>query len=401
MFGNSNQKGLDVCYCLWGVPSGTLAWVRSWARPGPIPGPKGSRPDSPSACDSAFLVYIELKNPEKLRNPPPRSGPENTKKNTEKKTKTAQSPFSYFFGVFFIFSGPDPGWGLSLSFRIFRISGLEGFWNYIYIYIYILVGWYGAPFRPPRGLIRSPRRADTEAEAKRNFRNATKIGVSSLFLDVRKVAEKFRFGTFFGRVHRTNRNKKTFFWELGLRISSSSSAVSRGWPFSGLGPKSRKRFVSAVIAFGLWRLSWERRGLEKFAKSFGVETKNAQFFFGIHVSDTFGSGWVFLRCGARFWACRRRGECHFGPLHAVSGPHCAVVLPAAPCVCGLTIPLSLRFGEVVVGHLATRGVLAAEPRVVTPDFRLWLRFRGVLRGHFATCGLCNLIGPETPRNCGN
>ena len=27
----------------------TLAWVRSWARPGPIPGPKGSRPDSPCA----------------------------------------------------------------------------------------------------------------------------------------------------------------------------------------------------------------------------------------------------------------------------------------------------------------------------------------------------------------
>ena len=26
-----------------------LAWVRSWARPGPIPGPKRSRPDSPCA----------------------------------------------------------------------------------------------------------------------------------------------------------------------------------------------------------------------------------------------------------------------------------------------------------------------------------------------------------------
>ena len=28
----------------------TLAWVRSWARPGPIPGPKGSRPDSPCSA---------------------------------------------------------------------------------------------------------------------------------------------------------------------------------------------------------------------------------------------------------------------------------------------------------------------------------------------------------------
>ena len=27
----------------------TLAWVLSWARPGPIPGPRWSRPDSPCA----------------------------------------------------------------------------------------------------------------------------------------------------------------------------------------------------------------------------------------------------------------------------------------------------------------------------------------------------------------
>ena len=124
-------------------------------------------------------------------------------------------------------------------------------------------------------------------------------------------------------------------------------------------------------------------------------------FSGSMSRTIFASGWVFLRCGARFGVLRRRGECHFGPLHAVSGPHSAVVLPAAPCVRGLTIPLSLRFGEVFLGHLATRGVLAAEPCVVTAEIRLWLRFRGVLRGLFATCGLCDLIGPKTPRNCGN
>ena len=32
----------------------TLSWVRSWARPGPIPGPKGSRPDSPCALFSSI-----------------------------------------------------------------------------------------------------------------------------------------------------------------------------------------------------------------------------------------------------------------------------------------------------------------------------------------------------------
>ena len=47
------QKGLEVCYCLWGSIQ-TLAWVQSWARPGHIPGPKGSRPDSPCALFTAF-----------------------------------------------------------------------------------------------------------------------------------------------------------------------------------------------------------------------------------------------------------------------------------------------------------------------------------------------------------
>ena len=124
-------------------------------------------------------------------------------------------------------------------------------------------------------------------------------------------------------------------------------------------------------------------------------------FSGFMSRSIFASGLFFLRCGARFGVLGRRGECHFGPLHAVSGHRCAVVLPAAPCVCGLGNPLSLRFGEVFVRHLATRGVLAAEPCVVTAEFRLWLRFRGVLRRKNATCGLCDLIGPETPRNCGN
>ena len=69
----------------------------------------------------------------------------------------------------------------------------------------------------------------------------------------------------------------------------------------GPGSEIAKRFVSAVIAFGPWRLSWARRGLEKFAKSFGVETKNAQLFFGIHVSEHFCLGVGFPAVRSAFW----------------------------------------------------------------------------------------------------
>ena len=190
---------------------------------------------------------------------------------------------------------------------------------------------------------------------------------------------------------------------MGLLISSSRSAVSRGWPFSGLGPKSRNASFLRLLRLGRGVFRGQDVASKSLRKVLVSKRKMLNSFSGSMSRSIFGSGRVFLRCGARFGALRRRGECHFGPLHAVSGPHCAVVLPAAPCVCGLRNPLSLRFGEVFVRHLATRGVLvlAAEPCVVTAEFRLWLRFRGVLRGLFATCGLCDLIGPKTPRNCGN
>ena len=220
-------------------------------------------------------------------------------------------------------------------------------------------------------------------------------------MDVRKVAEKFRFRAFFGRVHRTHRNQKPFFCESGLLISSSRSAVSRGWPFSGPGPKSRNASFLRLSRLGRGVFRGQDVASKSLRKVLVSKRKMPNSFSGFMSRSIFASEWVFLRCGARFGVLRRRGECHFGPLHAVAGPHSAVVLPAAPCVCGLRNPLSLRFGEVFVRHLATRGVLAAEPRVVTAEFRLWLRFRGVLRGLFATCGLCDLIGPKTPRNCGN
>ena len=78
---------------------------------------------------------IELKNPsspeirKKLRNSPPRVGPRKIRKKYRKNTTTVIfEPFSYFFCIFFGFSGARPGVGSFVTFSyFFRISGLEGF----------------------------------------------------------------------------------------------------------------------------------------------------------------------------------------------------------------------------------------------------------------------------------
>ena len=86
----------------------------------------------------------------KLQNAPRRVGPQNI---WEKHRKIRKWPFRIFSAIFFVFSGPHPGWGISLFFfsyffRIFsyfscllyfsvfvsysfRISGLEGFFSSI------------------------------------------------------------------------------------------------------------------------------------------------------------------------------------------------------------------------------------------------------------------------------
>ena len=55
-----SRKGLEVCYCLWGChPDPRLG--RSWARPGPILGPKRSRPNSPCA------LFYSISDPSRCR----------------------------------------------------------------------------------------------------------------------------------------------------------------------------------------------------------------------------------------------------------------------------------------------------------------------------------------------
>ena len=70
-------------------------------------------------------------NPKKILNPPPRVGPRNYEKNTEKNTKMTPrmailGSFLCFFGIFFVVSGANPGWGISYFFRIF---GVLRFWG--------------------------------------------------------------------------------------------------------------------------------------------------------------------------------------------------------------------------------------------------------------------------------
>ena len=88
------------------------------------------------SCFAILRAWYRLQKPlnpentKKLRKntkSPSRVGPENTKK-IPKKTKMAQkSPFLYFFGISFVFSGPNPGRGICIFFVIFsyfRDSGV-------------------------------------------------------------------------------------------------------------------------------------------------------------------------------------------------------------------------------------------------------------------------------------
>ena len=87
------------------------------------------------SCDPACLAKSPKppeprkyeKNAKKLQNPPPTQG--RAPKKYEKNTKMVIfGPFYYFFGIFFVFLGPDPGWGILYFFRIFLVfSGFRGF----------------------------------------------------------------------------------------------------------------------------------------------------------------------------------------------------------------------------------------------------------------------------------
>ena len=92
-----------------------LATLRAWYR-------------APKTPESRKYEKITKKN---TKSPFPGWGPK-IRKNYRKNTKMDQkSPFLYFFGHFFVFSGPDPGRGILLFFsrNFFVFSGFRGFCN--------------------------------------------------------------------------------------------------------------------------------------------------------------------------------------------------------------------------------------------------------------------------------
>ena len=70
---------------------------------------------------SWYIAQKPLEPGKITKSPTPGRAPKIRKKYL-KTTKTAQkSPLLYFFGIFFVFSGPDPGWGITYFFRIFFV----------------------------------------------------------------------------------------------------------------------------------------------------------------------------------------------------------------------------------------------------------------------------------------
>ena len=57
----------------------------------------------------------------KYKIPHPGLAPENTKKIPKNTKMVIFGPFSYFFGIFFVFSGANPGWGILYFFRNFFV----------------------------------------------------------------------------------------------------------------------------------------------------------------------------------------------------------------------------------------------------------------------------------------
>ena len=58
--------------------------------------------------------------------PPPQVDPEIPKKYKNGPKIAVFGPFSYFFGIFSVFSGANPGWGILYFFRIFGLWGFSG-----------------------------------------------------------------------------------------------------------------------------------------------------------------------------------------------------------------------------------------------------------------------------------
>ena len=84
---------------------------------------------------SWYRAQKALKAKKTLPNPPPQVGPRKSENRIKTEERQQWPPpkrtFSQFFYVYFVFSGPDPGWQILLCYFVFfsfsfRISWLEG-----------------------------------------------------------------------------------------------------------------------------------------------------------------------------------------------------------------------------------------------------------------------------------
>ena len=171
---------------------------------------------------------------------------------------------------------------------------------------------------------------------------------------------------------------EALFWpktaqEVFFRSAWGSLAALGFCCFFGFGRAGRRAENCENVSF--WRISrlvvfWGRLvfgqcGAKKWLSKICVKVlrqKRCKLFF---VEARFGPflahlvlGWVFLQCRTRFGPLITRGKCHFGargavpklPLwrSSVRSPCCAVRF-------GVEMPLCLRFREVGLGNVATRG----------------------------------------------
>ena len=70
--------------------------------------------------------YEKLTKQKKHKSPHPEPGPKNTKIPQKYENFHLWAIFDFFFGIFFVFLGPDLGRGIRIFFVIFRIFGIQG-----------------------------------------------------------------------------------------------------------------------------------------------------------------------------------------------------------------------------------------------------------------------------------
>ena len=238
----------------------------------------------------------------------------------------------------------------------------------IYIYIYIHpAGLRGGPKTIRKSAAREPAKscegARSESRRPKRYKNR---GLRTS----QKSVENMFFRRSGGPLMTPNGTRWRFSIRFGLPRSSSFCAVFQ--PFLGFWQSGRGAEIARTLRFCGFRVWWRfwalfffffsKKWPPKMREKICVEKNGAKLVFvekrcKISVSEPcFGPflahrfwGWVFLRCGARFWAPTTRGKCRFeirtswsgtktGPFSFLGRSPCGAVrfaadISALPAVC--------------------------------------------------------------------